>query len=133
MIKYRVLWNGDMYYPEDMKELDVLFLLKQDGTITAFPTAMDKRYDPIDYENAKVSVSLKYKDRTQQEIYEGDIITNDYLESVDGTPIVVYGVEDIEKVLDGRGISERLADLMRWRIIGNIWENKDLIHEGECK
>ena len=131
MIRYRVFWNGRMIYPEDMKNLDVTFLLLQNGQLVTFPVTMHERFDPVDYEGAIPLKSARYKDQTGREMYEGDLITNDYLESVNGTPVIIYDLSTVEKVTDNRGIIERLSDLKRWRIVGNTYENPEMLESKE--
>ena len=71
-----------------------------------------------------------YKDIKEQEIYEGDILAyQDYwwvrIEYDNGA----FMVRDVDKVrYNNRILNEDIGnfDISKWRVIGNIYENKEL-------
>lgn len=74
-MRFRVYWNGKMYYPGNDQDLPIFWYLTLDGECYAFPAKMGVRFDPAIYEGAVAMQRTGIQDRQGCDIYDGDIIS----------------------------------------------------------
>jgi len=74
LIRYRVFWNGKMYYP-DTEDKPCDWLLDQSGNVQSFPNQLHIVYDPAQYEGAIAMLSTGMVDRDGREVWVGDIVS----------------------------------------------------------
>jgi uncharacterized phage protein (TIGR01671 family) len=84
--------------------------------------AVGDYYDTITQPDWKVMQYTGLKDKNGKEIYEGDVV------DVNGRYIYQIGFVDGAFVAKGKtGMQIRANSIRRWEVIGNIYENPELI------
>lgn len=124
IMRYRV-WNdrdGVMYFSHS--DINPPILLNMDGEIVRI---FNGKIERLKYLKPLFSTSYKCGSESDQEIYAGDLITNEYLESVKGCPVIIYHKRSVEQVTDDRSVSDRMSDLRRWHILGNVYEHPERV------
>lgn len=112
-LKFRCWWDNRMHYVE---EID--FKRKRVDLLGA---------DTISIEECILMQYTGLKDKNGKEVYEGDLIKIEYEEK--------YGIVKWNEELACFQIcnvpSQTLKHIKYYEIIGNIYENKELLEEGE--
>ena len=119
-----------------VKSLDKVFEVESirfDTKVVEFYNEDESRYCYYDFEYVEFIYGTGFKDKNGKEIESGDILKTDFeavftikFHSVYG----FYAVNEDDKCWFAEGIEDGIEEaLPKYEVIGNIYENKDLLEE----
>lgn len=128
--RFRVYWNGKMYYPGNDKDLPIFWYLTLDGECHAFPAKMGVRFDPAIYAGAIATQRTGLQDRQGCDIYESDIVSYKPPGSFDQDERILGVVAKKKGCYHLRTLFpeyDHSMDQMFMDVKGNIYQNPKLI------